>query len=97
MIPLEILRKIEEKYESDAAKLDSSFGAFSQCAGKGQNPLSSKTKGVKTYVLNKVNPDPCVTAAEQYQCGLSKDKAFTTELILQRQGSIQVIINLSSA
>jgi len=41
-------------------------------------------------VSNKVDPDPCVTAAEQYQCGLSKDVNFTTELILQRQGSIQV-------
>jgi len=37
MIPLEILRKIEEKYESDAAKLDNAFESYSQCAGKGEN------------------------------------------------------------
>jgi len=89
MIPLEILRKIEERFESDAAKLDNAFGAFGQCAGKGQES-SFLYKGSLHHQLIKVDPDPCVTAAEQYQCGLSNDKNFTTELILDRQGSIQV-------
>jgi len=35
MIPLPILRKIEELYEQDQAKMDTAFNGFDKCSSKG--------------------------------------------------------------
>jgi len=34
LIPLTILRKIEEMYENDLKKLDTAFNGFDKCSGK---------------------------------------------------------------
>jgi len=51
LIPLEILRKIEEKYESDDKKLDNAFDSFNQCAGKGQKWILKFNEGLYTLIL----------------------------------------------
>jgi len=39
LIPLPILRKIEEMYEKDQAKMNSAFNGFNKCSSKGLSKI----------------------------------------------------------
>jgi hypothetical protein len=86
LVPVPILKEIEQLYQEDALRLDTAFNNYLTCSGLG---LKKFNKFLGEIIIRvTVYDDECQTASEIFKCGLEKENAVTMNVYNASVGNL---------